>query len=181
MEKTLHTDPVARERTFVRYLARTLSTTAAEDLENHYIGCDECFEELRATKLLIRELGGMPVESAVERTLESALAGDVTVIRFTGSAQLTFSSSDLSALVRMVDTRGDTKVLIDLQKVSRIDSTGLGMLMQCYTHAVRNAGVLKLLQPTPQVKRVLSLTKIDSIVPTFDDETAALLSFRDLG
>ncbi|HXB68057.1 MAG TPA: STAS domain-containing protein [Candidatus Acidoferrales bacterium] len=189
MEKTFHTDPVAREHTFARYLARTLSTSAAEQLENHYLGCDECFEELRATKLLIRELGGMPVDSAVERTLEnvmesaleSALAGDVTVIRFTGSAQLTCSSSDLSALVRMVDTRGDTKVLIDLQKVSRIDSTGLGMLMRCYTHAVRNAGVLKLLQPTPQVKRVLSLTKIDSIVPTFEDETAALLSFRDLG
>jgi anti-sigma B factor antagonist len=173
METTLHTDPVAREHTIARYLGRTLSVSATEEFENHYIGCDECFEELRATELLIRELG--------RTSVESALAGDVTVIRFTGSAQLTGSSSDLSALVRMVDTRGDTKVLIDLQKVSRIDSTGLGMLMRCYTHAVRNAGVLKLLQPTPQVKRVLSLTKIDSIVPTFEDETAALLSFRDRG
>ena len=72
----------------------------------------------------------------------------------------------------------DPKTLnIDLSKVSRIDSAGLGMLMRCYTHAVRNAGILKLLNPTTQVKKVLSITRIDSVVPTFEDENAALKSF----
>jgi anti-anti-sigma factor len=170
MENTFHTDTVARERTIARYLARTLGGSASEEFENHYLCCDGCFEEMRAAELLIWGLG--------QPAIESVRAGDVTVIRFTGSAELTSSSSELSALVQMMDTRGDTKVLIDLQRVSRIDSSGLGKLMQCYTHAVRNAGVLKLLQPTPQVKRVLSLTKIDSVVPTFEDEAVALQSFQ---
>jgi hypothetical protein len=53
------------------------------------------------------------------------------------------------------------------------------MLMQCYTHAVRNAGALKLLQPTTQVNWVLSLTRLDSVSPTFEfeDGAAALHSF----
>jgi anti-sigma B factor antagonist len=103
--------------------------------------------------------------------------GGVTVIRFTAASELTGTSSELSNLVRLVDARSDTKVLIDLERVSRIDSAGLGMLMRCFTHAVRNAGALKLLQPAPQVKRVLSMTRIDSVIPIFEDEHAALRSF----
>jgi anti-anti-sigma factor len=170
MENAPHHDPVIRERIVSRYLARTLPAEAAREFEDHYLACDDCYEEMRAAELLVSALRLPAVEGVRE--------GDVTVIRFTGSAELTVASADLSALMRMVDERGDTKVLIDLQKVSRIDSTGLGMLMQCYTHAIRHAGALKLLQPGPQVKRVLSLTRIDSVVQTFEDEAAALHSFE---
>jgi anti-anti-sigma factor len=170
MESKLHTDPVARERTIAGYLARTLTKAASEEFEAHYLSCDDCFEEIRAAELLIPALR--------QPAIESVQSGDITVIRFTGSAQLTVASSELSELIRIIDERSETKVLIDLQKVSRIDSTGLGLLMQCYTHAIRNSGVLKLFQPTPPVKRVLSLTKIDSVVPTFEDEAAALQSFE---
>src|SRR5689334_18260211 len=100
--------------------------------------------------------------------IESRTMGGVTVIRFTAASELTGTSSELNQLVRLVDARSDTKVLIDLERVSRIDSAGLGMLMRCFTHAVRNAGALKLLQPAPQVKRVLSMTRIDSVIPIFE-------------
>jgi hypothetical protein len=50
-------------------------------------------------------------------------------------------------------------------------------LMNCYCHAVKNAGVLKLLNPDLPVRRVLSLTKIDSVLQTFEDEAAAIDSF----
>jgi anti-sigma B factor antagonist len=170
MENRYHGSPEVRERVISRYLARTLTTAAAQEFEDHYLSCDDCYEHLRAAELLISDLARPAVEGV--------RAGDVTVIRFTGSVELTFASADLRALMHMVDERADTKVLIDLQKVSRIDSTGLGMLMQCYTHSVRKSGALKLLQPGPAVKRVLSLTKIDAVVPTFDDEATALGSFR---
>ena len=80
-----------------------------------------------------------------------------------------------------LDEQGSRSLRPWLMTVARrivIDSAGLGMLMGCYTHAVRNAGVLKLLNPNSQVKRVLSLTRSDSVVPTFEDENAALQSFQ---
>ncbi len=169
MENQYHASPEVRERIIARYLARTLNTVAAQQFEDHYLACDDCYEELRAAEILIARL--------LQPAVEGVRSGDVTVIRFTGSAELTFASADLRELMRIVDERADTKVLIDLQKVSRIDSTGLGMLMQCYTHSLHNAGALKLLQPAPAVKKVLTLTKIDAVVPTFDDENAALKSF----
>ncbi|HUJ49964.1 MAG TPA: STAS domain-containing protein, partial [Bryobacteraceae bacterium] len=89
-------------------------------------------------------------------------------------------SLELNELANAIRLQKDTKVLIDLSKVSRIDSTGLGVLMNCYCHAVKNSGALKLLNPDAPVKKVLSITKIDAVLQSFEDETAAIASFRGL-
>jgi hypothetical protein len=49
--------------------------------------------------------------------------------------------------------------------------------MNCYCHAVKNAGALKLLNPDAPVRRVLSVTKIDSVLQMFEDEAVAIESF----
>lgn len=165
----LHRDPVLREELIRNYLCRRLTPELAEEFEAHYLGCDECFEETQATRLLIRGLG--------EPVIARQRINDVTVIRFQHDARLLAASLELSELVNAVRLQSDTKVLIDLSKVSRIDSTGLGMLMNCYCHAIKNSGVLKLLHPDAPVKRMLSMTKIDSVLETFTDETSAIASF----
>ena len=165
----LHADPVAREQVIAKYLTRKLASSEAEEFESHYLFCRDCYEELRATELLIYALG----QVVIDRTA----AEDVAIVRFSRRAELTSSSMDLSALVETIRLQSDTKVLIDLSNVSRIDSAGLGMLMNCYCHAVNNQGALKLLNPNAQVKRALNITKIDSVLPALDDEESALRSF----
>jgi anti-anti-sigma factor len=165
-----HADQVNREELILRYLERRLATEVAVEWEGHYLGCQGCFEEMRATELLIREVG-MPVVG--RRRVE-----DVTVLRFAQGTQLLAASLELSELERVVRTPSETRVLIDLSKVSRIDSSGLGVLMSCYCHAIKNAGALKLLNPEPRVRQVLNIARIDSVLETFDDEAAAIHSFR---
>jgi anti-sigma B factor antagonist len=172
MSMDFHSDPVIREEFIRKYLHRRLSAELAEQFEIHYLGCDDCFEEMRAAELLVRGLG--------EPILERKRVNDVTVLRFVESAQLLASSLELNELVNAIRLQNDTKVLIDLSKVSRIDSTGLGVLMNCYCHAVKNSGVLKLLNPDAPVKKVLSVTKIDSVLQTFEDEATAIQSFHGL-
>jgi anti-anti-sigma factor len=169
MSANFHGDAILREQLITRYLGHRLTAELAEEWESHYLGCHDCFEELRATELLIRGLG----EPVVERTR----VNDVTVLKFAHGTQLLAASLELTELSKAIRLESDTKVLIDLSKVSRIDSTGLGVLMNCYCHAVKNAGVLKLLNPEVPVRHVLSLTKIDSVLQTFEDETAAIASF----
>jgi anti-sigma B factor antagonist len=165
-----HDDEVSRSQVMVRYLSGTLDAQTREAFEDHYLGCQECYEELRATELLMFGLG--------QPLLHKTVNEDVTVIRFAGSTQLIGASHELAELKKTVQGSGDTKVLIDLSRVSRIDSAGLGMLMNCYTHAVRNSGMLKLLHPNPQVQKVLAMTRIDTVVDTFHDEDAAITSFQ---
>ena len=169
MSGNFHDDPVAREVLITAYLEHRLSADQAELWENHYLACDDCFEEIRATELLSRGLG--------EPVVECARINDVTVLRFAPNSQLLASSLELTELSNVIRDQKDTKVLIDLSRVSRIDSTGLGVLMNCYCHAVKNAGALKLLKADAPVRRVLSVTKIDSVLPIFDDEAAAIASF----
>jgi anti-sigma B factor antagonist len=175
MSVNFHENPVLREEFIVRYLRRQLSADLAEQWESHYLACDDCFEEIRATELLIRGLGEPRVPQPM---VESRRVNDVTVLRFAQRAQLLASSLELAELSNVIRIQKDTKVLIDLSKVSRIDSTGLGVLMNCYCHAVKNAGALKLLNADGPVRRVLSVTKIDSVLQMFEDEAAAIASFE---
>jgi anti-anti-sigma factor len=164
-----HGDPILREQLIARYLQHRMNAELTEQWESHYLGCDDCFEEIRATELLIRGLG--------EPTVERKRINDVTVLSFAHGTQLLAASLELAELSKVIRLENDTKVLIDLSRVSRIDSTGLGVLMGCYSHAIKNAGVLKLLNPDAPVRRVLNVTKIDSVLQTFEDEAAAIESF----
>jgi len=170
MSMNFHDDPVYREDIINAYLRRRLSADRLEQWESHYLVCDDCFEEIRATELLIRGLG--------EPMVERRRVNDVTVLRFAQNSQLLASSLELAELSNVIRVEKDTKVLIDLSRVSRIDSTGLGVLMNCYCHAVKNAGELKLLNADAPVRRVLSVTKIDSVLQMFEDEAAAIASFE---
>jgi anti-sigma B factor antagonist len=172
MSMDWHGDPVFLEELMAKYLNRRLAPELAEGFEDHYLGCDECYAGLRAAELLIRALG--------EPILERKRVNDVTVLRFSESTELLAYSLELNELSNAIRLQNDTKVLIDLSEVSRIDSTGLGVLMNCYCHAVKNSGALKLLNPDAPVKRVLRITKIDAVLQSFEDESTAIASFQSL-
>ena len=166
----LHEDPLAREELIRGYLKRSLDTATIEAFESHYLTCRECFEELRTTDLLMQGLARAAVN---RRTREG-----VVVIEFTGPAQLTRQSA-MTRELQGIMHQGDSKVLIDMSKVSRIDSAGLGLLMQLYSHALRNRGILKVLKPSQQVQHVMHVAKVDSVVEAYDDEGLALRSFAN--
>lgn len=166
----VHDDPLTREELIRKYLLKRLGPAEAEAFESHYLVCEECFEELRASELLMSGL----TQTALDRR---QIQPDVVLLRFSTPVQLTRQSREATALLAGVLEQKDTKVLIDLSRVSRIDSAGLGVLMNCYSHAIRNHGMLKLLNPSPQVRDLLRMTQIDSVVETYDDVGQAVESF----
>jgi anti-anti-sigma factor len=164
-----HEEGISREFLFSSYLRRKLDAAAAEAFESHYLECDRCFEDLSVTELMMWTLEHRRVDRRTE--------GDVTLISFGESAELVHGSHMLEELVRNVLEQPDSKVAIDLSRVSRIDSTGLGELMRMHSHLIRERGALKVFSPTASVKRMLSLTRIDTVLETFADESTAVRSF----
>ncbi len=164
-----HDEPLFREELIVKYLQRRLDAATTEAFESHYLICDECFEELRVSQLL--------AEGLSQRRIDRRFSGEVAVLQFTSPVQLTRRSAELTALSQSVLEQKDTDVLIDLSRVSRIDSAGLGLLMSCYSHAIRNRRALKLLNPSRDVRELLRFTKIDAVLETYDNEQEALRSF----
>lgn len=164
-------EPIERERVIAKYLSRSLDSDAVEEFEAHYLGCDECFDEMRVSERLAAELRS-PI-------LIWKQQDGVAVLRFKSNAELTHSAHELDELRREVLEQSDSRVLIDLSRVTRIDSAGLGQLMSCYSHLVKNRGALKVLNPAPEVRRLLDMTGLSTIIPTFHDEQEAVSSFHD--
>src|SRR4051812_23593651 len=125
-EMEVHQNPLRRELLMARYLRRRAGPEVVEEFESHYLECDECFEELLASELLLAAIS-LP---AVQRRDVNG----VVVLDFPAPALLTAGSRDAEELSRCVLQQSDTKVLIDLRRVGRIDSTGLGLLLSCYSH-----------------------------------------------
>jgi anti-anti-sigma factor len=163
-------EPIEREQVIAKYLSRSLTAEAVEEFEAHYLGCDECFDELRISERLASDLRSS--------NLSWRESQGVAVLQFRANAELTHSARELEDLRREVLEQSDTRVIIDLSRVTRIDSAGLGQLMSCYSHLVRNSGTLKVLNPAPEVMKLLDMTGISSLIPAFRDEKEAIASFR---
>jgi len=163
-------EPIEREATIAKYLSRGLEAEAVEEFEAHYLGCDECFDELRISERLAADLR--------TSTLSWRDSHGVAVLQFQADAELTHAARELGELRREVLEQKDSRVIIDLSRVTKIDSAGLGQLMSCYSHLVRNHGMLKVLNPAPEVRKLLDMTGLSSLIASYQDEAEAIESFR---
>jgi anti-anti-sigma factor len=162
---------IEREQIIARYLARSLDADAVEEFEGHYLGCDECFDELRVSERLAADLRAS--------NLSWKQTDGVSILRFRVNAELTQSAKELEQLRREVLEQSDSRVIIDLSRVTKIDSAGLGQLMGCYSHLMRNSGVLKIVNARPEIRRLLDMTGISMLLPNYSDEKDAVRSFNN--
>jgi anti-sigma B factor antagonist len=72
---------------------------------------------------------------------------------------------------------GAKNILLNLEKVSYMDSAGIGELVACYKRAKEKDGTVKLLNPSGKVYDLLQLTKLEEVFETYKDEKEALVSF----
>ena len=79
--------------------------------------------------------------------------------------------------VAEVAAAGHVNVLLNLEHVEYIDSTGLGALVICFTSLKKAGGALKLVNPNKRNVELLLLTKLHTIFEVFNDEQDAVNSF----
>src|SRR3984885_6082761 len=76
-----------------------------------------------------------------------------------------------------VAAAGNVNVILNLEHVEYIDSTGLGALVICFTSLKKAGGALKLVNPNKRNVELLLLTKLHTIFEVFSDEQDAVNSF----
>ena len=110
--------------------------------------------------------------------LSTRQVGDVTVIDAAGRITLGEGASAFRDLVRDLANKGGQKILLNLNEVSYIDSSGIGELVSGFTTITNHGGVLKLVGLSKRVKDLLQITKLYTVFEVFDDEAAAVRSFQ---
>ena len=73
---------------------------------------------------------------------------------------------------------GKRHFIISLANVSYMDNSGLGQLCWIYTVVRNRGGDMALLKPTSRIKKLLSITKLDTVFQSFEYEADAVASME---
>ena len=110
-------------------------------------------------------------------SISTRLVDGVAVIDMFGRLQLGEATSKLRDAVNELLRDGYKQVLLNLENVLHIDSSGIGELMGCYTSVKNHGGELKLLNLNKNVRNLLQVTRLYSIFDAHDDLAAAVKSY----
>ena len=108
-------------------------------------------------------------------------SADVTILDLRGKATLGTDSDLLSVQLKKLVAKGVRKLLLNMEDVTQLDSSGISAIVGTYVSLSRQGGSLKLLSLCGRVQEVLRVIHVADIIPTFSDETQALASFRPQG
>ena len=103
--------------------------------------------------------------------------GEVSVVDLSGKITIGEGDVVLRETVETLLKEGRSKLVLNLSRISYMDSAGIGELVACYKRSREKGGQLKLLNPSGKVYDLLQLTKLEEIFETFRDEGEAIQSF----
>ncbi|HWQ54173.1 MAG TPA: STAS domain-containing protein [Bryobacteraceae bacterium] len=101
----------------------------------------------------------------------------ITVLDLNGRITVGEEASLLRETVTSLAAAGRLNVILNLQGVDYIDSTGLGALVVCATSLRKQNGNLKLVNLNKRNLELLVITKLATVFDLFSDEQDAVNSF----
>lgn len=111
-------------------------------------------------------------------SIEIRRSGQAVILDLAG--RLSVLEPSLRQLAWRLIEEGQRHFVIGLGNVSYLDNSGLGQLCWIYTVARNRGGDMVLLKPTPRTRKLLNITKLDTVFQTFDHEADAIASMPNL-
>ena len=104
--------------------------------------------------------------------------GPVKIIKLRGRLALGEPVDRLRATVEDLLGAGDTRLVLDLEELTTMDSSGIGLLSRFLTATKQQGGSLKLVNPSKFVVQTLKLVGLLNLFEVFTDSQAATASFQ---
>ena len=137
-------------------------TAASEDLE---------FERAARLRDRIRALSSVSQEQSINpQTLEEA---DVFAVHCEGDITQIFFQLGNPLEKLLGATTFTRKVILDLEQVNFLDSSGLSWLVACHKRFQQQKGRMVLCAIPPRILQVLQFCRMDRLFTTTEDEAAA--------
>jgi anti-anti-sigma factor len=86
-------------------------------------------------------------------------------------------SEHLSSFMHDLVAKGARKVIVNLNEIPQIDSSGISALVKLSISLARQGGGLHLVCGEGRVRDALTVTRLVEAIPTYDSETAAQAGF----
>src|ERR1035437_5953792 len=101
----------------------------------------------------------------------------VAVEELQGRIVLGEETNALREKVKSLLAAGQKKLVLNMDNVTYIDSSGLGTLVASHTSARTQGATLKLSNLGSKFREILQLTKLLTVFEVYDSEAAAVSSF----
>ncbi len=98
---------------------------------------------------------------------------DVIVLELDGNLALEGNAQFRRCVAAAIDA-GVRTLIINMEKVPYMDSSGLGELISCHTKLQKVSGRLGLLHLSDRLQHLLVITKLVSVFEVFDSESVAV-------
>jgi anti-anti-sigma factor len=109
--------------------------------------------------------------------ISEKLHGEVTVLTISGKMMLDAKSANLHEYIKNLINKNQTKIVLDLGKVTWLASVGLGAILASFTSVKNAGGDLKLARSTRKIRSVLIFTQLIKVLEDYDSVQDAIDSF----
>ena len=104
--------------------------------------------------------------------------GAVKIVKLRGRLALGEPVERLRATLADLLGSGESRLVLDLEELATMDSSGIGLLSRFLTSTKQQGGSIKLVNPSKFVVQTLKLVGLLSLFEVFPDVQAAATSFE---
>ncbi|HKW57030.1 MAG TPA: STAS domain-containing protein [Candidatus Acidoferrum sp.] len=109
--------------------------------------------------------------------IETRTQDGVTIVKLTGKLGMGPALDQFNAAIQELLSQSRNRIVLDLEEMKAIDSSGIGMLVRHLTTAKRSGGAIKLYNPGPMIVQSLKMVGLLNLFPTYQDLRSAVASF----
>lgn len=106
--------------------------------------------------------------------VENEFTGGQVILRVDGELDLQTAEEFRHAAEEAMDRHRCYRLVLNLRRVSFIDSSGLGAILGRYRRVAQRQGRMAIVAPPPHVQAVLEMAGIRKIIPIYSSEQKAL-------
>jgi anti-sigma B factor antagonist len=126
-----------------------------------------------------RKSGAPPGREGVEPLdIETKTQDGVKVMKLKGRLCMGPPLDRFSSAMAELVSQGHNKIVLDVEEVPTIDSSGIGMLVRYLTTAKQGGGAIRLLKPSKFTVQTLKMVGLLNLFTTFEDLPQAVASFQ---
>ena len=101
----------------------------------------------------------------------------VKIVKLTGKLGMGPALDQFNATMSESLSQGHNKIVLDMEEVPMVDSSGIGMLVRHLTGSKQNGGAIRLLKPSKFTVQTLKMVGVLNLFSSYDELPQAVASF----
>lgn len=116
-------------------------------------------------------------ELKIEHDQNAVGSKDIHILRLEGYVDAHTFAEFEEELTRLTDKEKQYNLLLDLEKLTYINSTGLGLLMATFRQVRQHGGDLVIAKMSDKITNIFNLLGFSRLIHTYGSESEALARF----